>query len=249
MLREPNTGEMPERATLAGIPGVWAGGRFYPLVAGGAPDGDGEGGNNGGDGASGSDGAGGGQGGQQAGKDGTPFDAERAQRTIERQREELKAAKAQAAEAEALRAKVAEFENAGKSEIERKDAEIAQAREKTTAAEQRAAELEGRYKTALIRQAVEREAVKAGAIDADAVFALIDRSTLQVGDDDAVMGADKAVEAFAKARPHLFKATDTGAGNGGYKPVKPTPPSGGPPAAEIDKQARDQSSAHWRSRF
>lgn len=154
--------------------------------------------------------------------DDEPFDKERALATIRKLRENERATKAQLKEMDELRTKLQEFENAGKSEVERKDAEIAQVREKATAAEQRAAELEQRYQGALIRAAIEREAHKQGAVDAEAVYALVDRSALQIEDDGTVKGADKAVETLLKAKTYLVGTGGSGSGSSGTRDIPPT---------------------------
>ena len=160
-------------------------------------------------------------------------------RKIEAQATELKAAKAQAAEAEALRAKVQEFENAGKSEAERKDAELATAAKRLADAEQRAGDAEGRYHAALVDAAIDREAHKQGAIDPEAVAALIDRSALLLGDDGVVKGADKAVAALLAAKPYLAGQAN-GTTSGGHRSIPSTPKPAGPPGrADIVRQEQD----------
>lgn len=48
------------------------------------------------------------------------------------------------------------------------------------------------------------QAVKAGAKDVDDLLKLIDKSTTTIDDKGNVVGADKAIEEFKKAKPHLF---------------------------------------------
>lgn len=65
------------------------------------------------------------------------------------------------------------------------------------------------------------EAESAGAVDADAVIALVGRTDIKVGDDYEVGGIKEAVEALKKGKPHLFKAADD---------KKIAPPKSGIPA-------------------
>ena len=70
---------------------------------------------------------------------------------------------------------------------------------------------------AVVEFRLELEAVKSGAIDPADVLALADRSGIKV-DGKTVTGAKEAVEALAKAKPHLFKPADDDAGDkGGYR--------------------------------
>jgi hypothetical protein len=62
---------------------------------------------------------------------------------------------------------------------------------------------------ALIRAAVEREAHQQGAVKADVVYRLIDRSAIALDDSGEVKGADKAVAALLTAEPYL-KANTAG---------------------------------------
>lgn len=119
---------------------------------------------------------------------------------VKQLRSEAAANRKKAAEAEA---KLKEHEDAKLGETERLTKQVAELTAKAEAAERARQE-------ALIRAAIDREAHKQGAVDADAVFALVDRSAVSIGDDGAVGGADKAVKALLEAKPFL-KAP---AGNG-----------------------------------
>lgn len=94
--------------------------------------------------------------------------------------------------------KVTEHEREKLSETERKDAEIADLKKQN-------ADLAHKATTATIRSAIEREAVAAGAVDPEAVYALLDKSTLEVGDDGQVKGAKAAVKALLDAKTYLKK--------------------------------------------
>jgi len=184
----------------------------------------------------------------ETGRDGQPFDAERAQRTIDKQRDELKAAKAQAAEADALRAKVQEFENAGRSESERKDAELATAARKLADAEQRVADAEARHQAALVNAAIDREAHKQGAVDPEAVAAMIDRSALTLGEDGAVKGAEAAVKKLLEAKPYLAGQASGTAPAGGFRSI-PSTPKPAAPAGRADLIRQEQDALRSSGRY
>lgn len=228
------------------------------LRSGYAPDDGGQGGGDagtGGDGqgSGGSAGAGGGGGGGadgQTGSDGQPFDAARAQRTIDALRSEIKALKGTAKERDDLAARLKAIEDKDKSDSERLAGDLKSATEKLSRAEQRAAEYEQRYTTALIRAAIDREAHRANAIDPDAVYALVDRSEISIDEAGTVVGADKAVAALLKAKTYLVKPDgDGGNGSGGNSGVKSTPTTPQPkaPAGGDDEAARRAAAAGYRA--
>lgn len=165
----------------------------------------------------------------ETGKDGTPFDAARAQRTIEQQRDELKQLRTAAKEAETLKAKVTEYEREKMSESERQAAELADLKAKNAA-------LETQYQNALIRTAIEREASKAGAIDPEVVYALVDRSEIAFDDDGRVKGAGKVVKALLEAKPYLVAQESTGGARG----VQPTGRAGQPAGRDALIEAADK---------
>lgn len=92
--------------------------------------------------------------------------------------------------------KLAKLEEAGKTDLEKANAKAAEAEQKIKDANDRA-------DRAAIKAHLTSSAAKAGAIDVDAVDALIDRSSITV-DGDSVTGVDAAVEALKKAKPQLF---------------------------------------------
>lgn len=133
---------------------------------------------------------------QQTGSDGKPFDAERAQNTIKTLRDEIKALKAAAKEAQT------KAEREKMSESERLNAQLAEWQAKTTAAETAAAERELRLK-------VIGKAAKAGFQDPDDAWHMLDLA--EVGED-----IDGALADLLKAKPYLGRASGTtnGGGNG-----------------------------------
>jgi hypothetical protein len=111
-------------------------------------------------------------------------------------------------------AKLDEIEAASLSETERLSRELEAERASRTAAEQRATD-------ALRRSSVVSAAQRAGAIDPDAVLALLPEGSVTVKDDGSVTGVDEAVSALLAAKPYLVG-----------KPPTPTPggADGGPRA-------------------
>jgi hypothetical protein len=149
----------------------------------------------------------------QAGKDGTPFDAQRAQATIDALRNEIKAGKATAKEADALRARLKEIEDKDKSEVERLAGTAREAGEKLTAAEHRARDL-------AIRLAVAETATTLGITGASvkAAVRLLDHGALEFDEDTGEpTNVEVVLKALLKEFPML--ATD------GEKP----PPAKGTP--------------------
>lgn len=158
----------------------------------------------------------------QAGKDGQPFDAARAQRTIDQLRDEVKAGKSTARELDAAKAKLKEIDDAGKSEIERATAKATEEEQKRTAAEDRARDL-------AIRLSVERAARKLNFIDEDDAYRLIDRKAVEMDDDGEPKNVDALLTALAKAKPHLVKAEGESKQPAAQKgtPTTPKPATGG----------------------
>lgn len=140
---------------------------------------------------------------QQTGSDGTAYDPTRAANTIATLRSEIKALKAQAAEGATAKQRLQEIEDANKSDLEKAQAKAAEL-------EQKLAEAQVAHREALVRAAIEREAAKQEAVDPSDVYALMDRSSLEI-EDGEVIGVDKAVEALLKAKPHLKKQPTAGA--------------------------------------
>lgn len=176
----------------------------------------------------------------QAGKDGTPFDAQRAQATIDALRNEIKAGKATAKEAETLKARLKEIEDKDKSEVERLAGSAKEASEKLVAAEARAADL-------ALRLTVERAATKAGFHDPDDAYRLIDRRTVELDDAGEPTNVEALLKDLAKAKPHLVKAEDSGkkmADRG--TPALPKPASGAP---ANDREQRDLEGLRATGRY
>jgi hypothetical protein len=149
----------------------------------------------------------------ETGKDGTAFDAARAQRTIDQLRDEVKASKGTAKELETLRTRLKEIEDKDKSEVERLAGTAREAGEKLTAAEHRARDL-------AIRLAVAETATTLGITGASvkAAVRLLDHGALEFDEDTGEpTNVEVVLKALLKEFPML--ATD------GEKP----PPAKGTP--------------------
>lgn len=220
-------GEMPIRlVTIHGIPFWQASGRTFPLVAGAEdpPPGDGK---NGDDKPPPSGDLKGGTGGD--GDD--AYDKDRALATIKKLRDGEKTLKAQLKELDDLKAKQKERDDAEKSEAEKLREQLADAETKRTAAEQKLKETE-------TRRSIERAAQKAGANDADDVFALLKASDFDLGDDGDVKNADKLVEALLKSKPYL-KGKGDGSPPAHGNSAGPRP-AGSPGAEERTKETEQR---------
>ncbi len=133
-------------------------------------------------------------------------------------RKEAAANRKKAADAEA---RLKELDDAKLSETERLT-------KRTAELEAQLVATQGQHREALIRAAVEREAHAQGAVKADVVYRLVDRSAITLDDSGEVKGADKAVAALLKDEPYL-KATAAG-----------TAPINGPPRGNGATQTREQ---------
>jgi len=91
--------------------------------------------------------------------------------------------------------RLAEIEEAGKSELERAQKAAADAETRIKAAEDRA-------NRALMRAAVMAAATKLGAVDPDAVLQLLPSDAIEI-DGDTVRGVDAAVKALLESKPYL----------------------------------------------
>lgn len=100
------------------------------------------------------------------------------------------------ADLQAAAARLAEIEEANKSEL---DKAIARAE----AAENTAKEATERARESARNSEIVRAASAVGAIDADAVVRLLDIDAVTIGDDGRVTGAEEAVKALLESRPWL----------------------------------------------
>ena len=122
-------------------------------------------------------------------------------------------------DAEKARARVSEFENANKSEIQKRDDALKASEQRATAAEQR-------LRDANARSAVTDAATKANATSTRAVYHLI-RSDLEFDDDGEPTNVAALLKAAQRDEPSLFRAS-SGSGDGG---------AGGDPNAKPDLNA------------
>lgn len=100
------------------------------------------------------------------------------------------------AELQAAAARLAEIEEANKSELDKAVARAEAAEKKAEAATETA------RRTARTSEIV-RAASAAGAVDADAVVRLLDIDAVTYGDDGQVTGAEEAVAALLESKPWL----------------------------------------------
>lgn len=174
--------------------------------------------------------------------DGQPFDAERARRLIETQRESERrladserALKAKLKELEPLAAKARELEDANRTELEKAQA-------KATELQQQLAAAQTAHRSALISAAVTAEATAQGAnpdaVKRGTIARLVDTSTVEVAEDGTVTGADKAVKALLEAEPYLKAGTAVTAA------VPATPRQNGV-ASDADAEGARQAQGAW----
>ncbi len=129
-------------------------------------------------------------------------------------------------ELEEVKAKIKEYEDAQKSEIERLTEERARLERELYERERIIAELN-------VKTKIKDEAVKMGIIDPDAAYALIDLSSIEI-DDGEVKDVRRALEKLVKQKPYLL-------GEVGSETPPPTPGAGGQPIREISAKNIDEA--------
>ena len=125
-------------------------------------------------------------------------------------------ARARPADYDDLKAKATKFDEidaANKSELEKAQEAARKASEERDTARSEVQEMSK-------RTAVFAAAVKAGAVDPDAVHALLDKNAVTIGNDGQVTGADEAVKALLESKPYLVgkpASAGTGSADGGSR--------------------------------
>ncbi len=130
-----------------------------------------------------------------------------------------------------LKAKAGKFD-----ELEAANAtELEKAQKRAEAAEKAAADAVDRARQSDLRSAVIAEATKAGAVDPVAVFSLLKKDAVTVGDDGQVTNADPAVKELLELKPYLVgtassttTTTKTGSADGGARGSGGGPGTGKP---------------------
>lgn len=121
------------------------------------------------------------------------------------------------------------------------DEKLKKNQEFETLATKREAELQAantRLQELQIQIAVERAATKAGIVDSDAAYKLIDRSKVKVNNEGQVEGIDEAIKSLVESKPYLIgkggSASTIGAGSNPAEPGQKTHP-----ISWVRKQWRD----------
>ena len=153
--------------------------------------------------------------------EGGAMSPEQVQAELERTRAALKTANKEAAE---RRKRLEEIEA---NEAKRKESELTEvqrAAQRADNAEASLKQVKDRYRTNAIRNEIKLYAQNAGFVDTQDAIALVDMSSVDFDEaNDKVTGAKEAIDALAKAKPHLLKAEKPQAPNinsfgGGAKP-------------------------------
>ncbi len=105
-----------------------------------------------------------------------------------------------------------ELETASLTEQQKLQKAVEDAQSKAVASEQARLDAEERANNLLLRSEVTAQAVAANFVDPSDAWALIDASKLSIDEDGKVKGAKEAVEALAKAKPHLVKGNGSNLG-------------------------------------
>ena len=158
--------------------------------------------------------------------DGGAMSPEQLQAELERTRAALKTANKEAAE---RRRKLDEVEA---NEAKRKESELTEVQKAAKRAEVAESDLKTvkeRYRTNAIRNEIKLYAQNAGFVDTNDAIALVDMSGVDFDEaTDKVSGAKEAIDALAKAKPHLLKAPErpqapniNSTGGGAKPPITP----------------------------
>ena len=137
--------------------------------------------------------------------------------------------KAQFGDVDDLKAKAAkleELENQSKSDTDKLIAATEKANKQAADADERARVATEKANETLKRAAVIAQATKAGAVDGEDVYRLLDPSKLTIDDNGDIPGLDLAVNGLLEAKPHLrgapaprtTPASFDGGGQGGTSP-------------------------------
>ena len=98
------------------------------------------------------------------------------------------------------------------NEAKRKESELTEVQKAAKRAEDAETNLKAikdRYRTNAIRNAIRLSAQNAGFVDTDDAVVLADLSGVDFDEStDKVTGADEAIKALAKAKPHLLKTAE-----------------------------------------
>jgi len=125
---------------------------------------------------------------------------------LERTRAALKAANKEAAD---RRKKLDDIEAQATARKEQELTEAQKAAARAEKAEQALQALEARHRSTTINSAIRLAARTAGLVDPEDAVALLDRTGLDIDDNDNVLGVETAIKALTKAKPHLLNTKPT----------------------------------------
>lgn len=134
--------------------------------------------------------------------------------------------------------RLTELEAANQSESERLRSQVEKASKAAQEASEREQKANERVRNTLVRAAVVSEASRQKAIDPDAVYTLLDKSQVQVGDDEVISGVPDAVSALLGERSYLVGRSGQGGGfDGGARTTAPAESS----VADFNAQLRREA--------
>lgn len=120
---------------------------------------------------------------------------------LERTRAALKAANKEAAD---RRKKLDDIEAQATARKEQELTEAQKAASRADKAEQALQALEARHRNTTINSAIRLAARTAGFVDPEDAVSLLDRTGLDIDENDNVTGVEAAIKALAKTKPHLL---------------------------------------------
>lgn len=113
-------------------------------------------------------------------------------------------------------ADMVEAAKAARAKSDEEKTESVKQKERADAAEAKSADALARSNARLIKAEVKVVAKDLEFADADDAFALMDRSGIEVDDEDNVKGVKEALTKLLKAKPHLKGTTAPGKGGGDF---------------------------------
>lgn len=121
-------------------------------------------------------------------------------------------------------AKLQEIEDAQKSAEEK-------LQEQLTALQQQTEKAKADRRDAVLRSAIVAAAAKAGMTDPADAYSLLDKSKIEIKDDDTVTGIEEAIKALVESKPYLVKSAP---GRQTPAPTSPTNPAGNAGGDNLD---------------
>lgn len=134
------------------------------------------------------------------------------------------------------------FKQADEQRAQSQLSEVEQLKQKLTKSEAEKLSLAEQRKQDRLQHRFESAVAKAGAVDAEAAWKLVDMSSVEIDDDGKITGLEVAVADLKKKRPYLFGSPSTPVGSSGGNP-----PSGPPSTKVTPEQIQRMNSKDYNT--